>query len=61
MVFSYPEFHGQVGEDVLMFLEGMEVVCISNHIVDEAHVLLLLQICLKDNARSWFKQLKKHM
>lgn len=59
MVFSYPEFHGQAGEDVLMFLKGLEVACISNHIVDEAQVLCLLQICLKDDARSWFKQFEK--
>ena len=60
MVFSYPEFHGQAGEDVLMFLEGLEVNCISNnHIVDEAQVLRLLQICLKDDAMSWFKQFEK--
>lgn len=42
-----------------MFLEGLEVACISNHIVNEAQVLRLLQICLKNDARSWFQKYEK--
>ena len=55
MVFSYPEFFGKSSEDVSEFLEAMEVACISNHIEEPTHVLRLLQICLKGDARLWLK------
>ena len=58
MAFSYPEFHGVEGEDVVQFLENLEVSCISSHIIDQAQVLCLLQICLKGDARAWFKDLE---
>ena len=31
----YPEFHGSLDEDVVSFLENLELTCISNHIVDD--------------------------
>ena len=31
----------------------MEIACISNHIMDEAQVLRLLQICIKGDAHKW--------
>ena len=37
-----------------MFLEQFEVAIISNHIEDEAQVLRLLKLCLKDDARAWW-------
>ena len=55
MAFPYPEFHGRGDEDVEDFLEKMEVACISNQIHDLAHMLRLLQICLKGDARVWSK------
>ena len=55
MVFSYLEFFGQSNEDVSEFLEAMEVACISNHVDQPAHVLWLLQICLKGDARLWLQ------
>ncbi len=58
MAFNYPKFHGNTGEDVLGFLEQMEVACISNHIVDPAQVLRLMQICVKGDARKWLKVLE---
>ena len=58
MAFSYPEFHGAEGEDVIQFLENLEVSCISNHITDQAQVLRLLQICLKGDARAWFRDME---
>ena len=51
MAFPYPKFHGRGDEDVEDFLEKMEVACISNQIHDPAHMLRLLQICLKGDAR----------
>ena len=56
MAFSYPEFHGGDGEDVFTFLKQMEVAWISNHIVEPASMLRLLQICLKGDARTWLKE-----
>src|SRR5262249_51919138 len=50
---GYPEFSGGAKEEVLNFLEEMEVACINNHIVDPAHVLRLLQISIKGDARKW--------
>ena len=49
-MFSYPEFNGTKGEDIFSFLEQMEVACISNHIVEPAQVLRLMQICIKGDA-----------
>ena len=54
-MFSYPEFSGTKGEDIFSFLEQMEVACISNHIVEPAQVLRLMQICIKGDARTWLK------
>ena len=48
-----PEFGGESSEDVQNFLEQMEIACISNHILDEAQVLRLLQICIKGDAQKW--------
>lgn len=56
MDFSYPEFHGGDGEDVFTFLEQMEVSSISNHIVEPASMLRLLQIFLKGDACTWLKK-----
>lgn len=53
MAFSYPEFSGGLGEEVLVFLEQMVVACITNHIVEPASMLRLLQICIKGDARLW--------
>ena len=53
MGFDYLEFGGGSSEDVQNFLEQMEIACISNHIMDEAQVLRLLQICVKGDARKW--------
>ena len=53
MAFSYPEFHGSSHEDVVEFLEKMEVACISNQIQDPAQRLRLLQLCLKGDAWVW--------
>ncbi len=55
MASAYPEFHGRKNEDVEDFLEKMEVACISNHVEAPAHMLRLLQICLKGDARAWSK------
>ena len=52
MEFSYPEFCGRGDEDVEVFLEKMEVACISNQIHDPIQMLCLLQICLKGDART---------
>ena len=52
MVFMYSEFHGCGDEDIEDFLERFEVAIISNHIEDEAQVLRLLKLCLKDDARA---------
>ena len=54
MVFAYPIFHGCSDEDIEDFLERFEVAIISNHIGDEAQILRLLKICLKDDARAWW-------
>ena len=51
----YPEFYGGPSEDVEDFLERMEVACISNHIDEPAQVLRLLNICLKGDARIWYR------
>lgn len=58
MTFAYPEFHGRSGEDIVAFLEQMEVACISNHIVDQAQVLRLLEICVKGDARKWLEEFR---
>ncbi|MCO5551584.1 hypothetical protein L7F22_005089 [Adiantum nelumboides] len=55
MAFSYPEFHGRKDEDIEDFLEKMEMACISNHVQAPAQMLRLLQICLKGDARAWYK------
>ena len=55
MVFSYPEFHGKKHEDVVDFLEKLEIACITNHVVIEEQVLKLLKIFLKGDARTWLK------
>lgn len=52
---SYPKFAGVSNEDVVDFLEKMEVACISNHVQVPAQMLRLLQICLKGDARAWAK------
>ena len=44
MVYPYPEFHGKENEDVENFLEQMELACITNHVVNEMHVVRLIQI-----------------
>ena len=51
----YPEFHGSSDEDVVSFLENLELTCISNHIQDDVQVLRVLKICLKGDARTWLK------
>ncbi len=55
MAFTYPEFNGGPGEEVTTFLEQMEIACISNHIVEPASMLRLLQIFIKGDARVWLK------
>ena len=50
MGFAYPKFHGSSHEDVVEFLEKMEIACISNQIQDLAQRLRLLQLCLKGDA-----------
>ena len=55
MAFSYPKFHGRRDEDIVDFLEKMEVACISNHVEVPAQMLRLLQIFLKGDARLWAK------
>lgn len=57
---SYPEFFGSPNEDVIDFLERMELACISNHVVNEKHVLRLLEIHLKGDARLWAAYCQKH-
>ena len=52
---SYLEFSGALNEDVVDFLEKMEVACISNHVQAPAQMLCLLQIHLKGHARAWSK------
>ena len=52
----YPEFHGSLDEDVVSFLENLELTCISNHIQDDVQVLHVLKICLKGDARTWLKE-----
>ena len=52
----YPEFHGSSDEDVVSFLENLELTCISNHIQDVVQVLHVLKICLKGDARTWLKE-----
>ena len=52
---TYPEFLGAPNEDVVDFLEKMEVACISNHVQAPTQMLRLLQICLKGEARAWEK------
>ena len=49
---TYPEFSGAPNEDVVDFLEKMEVACISNHVQAPTWMLHLLQICLKGEARA---------
>ncbi|WP_165303686.1 hypothetical protein, partial [Enterobacter cloacae complex sp. CH23B] len=61
MAFSYPEFHGRSDEDVEEFLVKMEVACISNQIHDPMHMLRLLQICLKSDARVWSKAFEEEL
>ena len=53
-MFVYLIFHGCNDEDIEEFLEQFEVAIISNHIRDEAQVLWLLKLCLKDNAHAWW-------
>ena len=60
MAFSYPKFHGNAGEDGVQFLENLWVSCIINHILDQAQVLCLLQICLKSDSQAFFKDLEAH-
>ena len=55
MAFSYPKFHGRKDEDVVDFLEQMEIACINNHVVHEEKILKLLKVFLKDDARDWLK------
>ena len=55
MVYPYPEFYGRENEDVENFLEQMELACITNHVVNEMHVVRLIQIFLKGNARVWLR------
>ena len=43
------------------FLEKMEVACISNHIHEPAHMLCLLQLCLKGDARIWWKAYEEQL
>ena len=52
----YLEFHGSSDEDVVSFLENLELTCISNHIQDVVQVLRVLKICLKGDARTWLKK-----
>ena len=56
MVFTYPEFHGKKHEDVVDFLEKLEIACITNQVVIEEQVLKLLKIFLKGDARTWLKE-----
>ena len=51
MVYPYLEFYGGEDVDVENFLEQMELACITNHVVDEMHVVRLIQIFLKGDAR----------
>ena len=50
MAFTYLEFQGKKHEDMEDFLEKMEIECITNHGLDPAKVLCLIQICLKGDA-----------
>ena len=52
---TYPDFSGASNEDVVDFLEKMEVACISNHVQVLAQMLHLLQMYLKGDARAWAK------
>ncbi len=36
---SYPQFNGGPDEDVVFFLENLELACISNHIENQAQIL----------------------
>lgn len=58
MAFPYPGFHGAAREDVMLFLENLEMASISNHIVDPAQLLRLLQMFLKGDTRTWFIKLE---
>ena len=51
----YLDFHGSSDEDVVSFLENLELTCINNHIQDDVQVLCVVKICLKGNARTWQK------
>ena len=51
----YLEFHGSSDEDVVSFLENLELTCINNHIQDDVQVSCILKICLKGYARTWLK------
>ena len=51
----YQEFHGSRDEDVVSILENLQLTFISNHIQDDIHVLHVLKICLKGDARTWLK------
>ena len=55
MAFSYLEFHGKKHEDIESFFEQMQIACITNHVLDPAQILYLIQIGLKGNAWAWFK------
>lgn len=57
-MYPYPEFHGRESEDVVDFLEQMELAYITNHVVDEIQVLRLVKICLKSDARVWLKDIE---
>ena len=52
----YPEFYGSSNKDVVYFLENLELTCIRNHIQDDVHILSVLKICLKGDARTWLKE-----
>ena len=39
----------------------MEIACITNHVLDPAQILRLIQIYLKGNARAWFKAYEEEL
>ena len=53
---AYPQFNGGRDDDVVSFLENLELACISNHIEEQAQMLRVLQICLKGDARAWYEE-----
>lgn len=58
MAFLYQNFHGKYNEDIKAFLEQFEVAIINNHVVEEARIMHLLKIFLKDEACRWFMKLE---